>query len=374
MGMLLFGIGLITLGSVATDLRIRFQLDEVSAGTLFSILPIGVLTGSLIFGPLCDKYGYKNFLILSCLIMFGGFQGIAYSGSVGLLKACIFLFGFAGGAINGATNAVVSDISQVNKRANLSLLGVFFAIGALGMPFVLAMLESRVSPGNVVSGVGFLTLASAAFFSLIRFPPPKQVQGVPFKQGIVLLKDDILIMIAFFLFCQSSFEGIVNNWTTTYLIEELSVSQSRALFSLSLYVVGMAGMRLLIGSVFRTVKSANILMMSFIMLFMGCTLLNLGGSYLPAVTGLVLIGAGLAAGFPIMLGFVGSRYTDLSATAFSFVLAIALLGNMLVNYLMGAIAHHYGIGHLTTLMYFEIAAMVTLTYFIVQKINKTTTK
>ena len=56
-GMFLFGITLITLGSVATDLRSKFQLSGTDAGTLFSILPFGILTGSLVFGPVCDRYG-----------------------------------------------------------------------------------------------------------------------------------------------------------------------------------------------------------------------------------------------------------------------------------------------------------------------------
>ena len=72
-GILLFGIGLITLGSIATDLKTKFNLDDVSAGTLFSILPIGILTGSLIFGPVCDRYGYKIILIIACIGMFAGF-------------------------------------------------------------------------------------------------------------------------------------------------------------------------------------------------------------------------------------------------------------------------------------------------------------
>src|SRR5678816_4814026 len=59
-GMFLFGITLITLGSVATDLRSKFHLSGTDAGTLFSILPFGILTGSLIFGPVCDRYGYKT--------------------------------------------------------------------------------------------------------------------------------------------------------------------------------------------------------------------------------------------------------------------------------------------------------------------------
>lgn len=373
-GMLLFGIGLITLGSVATGLKAKFALNDLDTGSLFSILPVGILIGSLIFGPLCDKYGYKVFMIISCLLMFTGFQGIAHTESISLLKMFVFMFGLACGVINGAVNALVSDISLANKRSNLSLLGVFFAIGALGMPFVLGILEDMFSFSVIVSYVSFLTVFATVFFISIRFPPAKQLEGKPLFQGFKLIKDYTLILIALFLFCQSSFEGIINNWTTSYLIGQFSVSQSKALFALSLYVAGMAVMRLLIISIFKNVESPNILMMSFFLLFMGCTLLNVGQAFPLAITGLILIGAGLAAGFPVMLGFVGARYTQLSATAFSFVLVVALLGNMLVNYLMGMIAQTYGIKHLTTVAYFEIALMVILSFTIIKKLKYNTIK
>src|SRR5215471_5344102 len=90
-GMLLFGSGLITLGSMATDLKTKFDLDEVAAGTLFSILPFGILTGSLLFGPICDRYGYKLLLIISCLGMCAGFEGIAF---VSTLRCYKFAFLF----------------------------------------------------------------------------------------------------------------------------------------------------------------------------------------------------------------------------------------------------------------------------------------
>ena len=42
LGMLLFGIVLISLGSVIPDLKEKLGLDELSSGALFSILPFGV--------------------------------------------------------------------------------------------------------------------------------------------------------------------------------------------------------------------------------------------------------------------------------------------------------------------------------------------
>jgi len=368
-GMLFFGIGLITLGSVAPDLKVKLHLDAIASGTLFSILPLGILTGSLLFGPLVDKYGYKVLLAVSCVFMFIGFEGIAYSPSQGLLKICIFLIGLGGGAINGATNALVADISDKDKGANLSLLGVFFGIGALGMPLVLGILRNSLDFETIIATIGIMALASGIFFTLIKFPPPKQTQRFPITRGVALLKDNVLILIAFFLFFQSSFEGIINNWTTTYLIDKLSIQQSYALYGLSLFVAGMAIMRLLTGSLFRSVSTKKILTVSFLLILLGLTFLKTGGSLYLAVTGLVLLGAGLAGGFPIMLGIVGSRFSELSGTAFSFVLFVALLGNILINYGMGFIAQNFGIRHLTTVAFAETVILGVLCTIVLSKIN-----
>lgn len=369
LGMLLFGISLITLGSVASSLQQKFQLDPITSGTLFSILPVGILAGSLLFGPFSDRYGYKIILLLSCLFIFAGFQGIAYASSIGILKVCIFLFGFGGGAINGATNAVVSDISKKNKSANLSLLGVFFAIGALGMPIILGTLETSFSFESIVSSVGYLPLAISVLYLFTRFPDAKQAQGIPLSKGLKLLQDSRLIAIGFFLFCLSSFEAIINNWTTTYLLHELSIVSSKALYALSLYVVGMACMRLLLGSILRNINSANILTLSFLFLLVGCILLYAVSSYPIGVAGLICIGIGLAAGFPIMLGFVGNLYAEVSGTAFSLVLTIALIGNMLVNFLMGIVVEEYGVSYLTTVAFSLLSIMFLLSLIILKKIN-----
>jgi MFS transporter, FHS family, glucose/mannose:H+ symporter len=370
LGMLLFGIGLITLGSVAPDLREKFQLNEISSGTLFFILALGILTGSLLFGPVCDRFGYKLLLVLSCLFMFAGFEGIAWSPGLGLLKISIYIFGVSGGCLNGATNAVVADISTETKTANLSLLGVFFGIGALGTPFVLGSVKNIFSFSQVIAVVGLFTFTVGVFYAFIQFPPSKKAQGFPLFGNTNLFNDNVLILIAFFLFCQSSFEAIISNWTTSYLTSQLQVTASNALYALTLYVIGMTVMRLLTGSVFRFVSPVKMLLASLGILFLGILFLHFGKTFSLAITGLILIGAGLAGGFPIMLGFVGTRYVERSGTAFSFVLVIALIGNMLVNYMMGLIAHTFGIQYLTTVAFAEIGIMLLLSIFIFRRINR----
>jgi len=370
LGMLLFGIGLITLGSMATDLKIKFQLDEVAAGTLFSILPVGILAGSLLFGPVCDRYGYKSLLIVSCMGMFAGFEGIAFASSFDILKICIFIFGVSAGIINGATNAVVSDISSSAKGANLSLLGVFFGIGALGTPFVLAILKGRFTSYEIMSDMGILTIVIAVFYSSIKFPPSKKTLGFTPRKKNNLFKDSYLFFIAFFLFFQGSLEAIVNNWTTSYLTRHLSIEENSALYALSLYVAGMTVMRLLIGGVFRSVDAMKLMLLSITIILAGILLIHFGQSLYFSVTGLIVLGVGLAAGFPIMLGLAGTRYVAQSGTAFGFIFTVSLLGNMLVNYLMGWIAKNYGIHHYTTFAFVELAGMLLLCILIFRKQNK----
>ena len=63
LGMLLFGVVFLSLGSVVNLLQAKFNLDANSIGTLTALLPLGILGGSLVFGPIVDRYGYKLLLI-----------------------------------------------------------------------------------------------------------------------------------------------------------------------------------------------------------------------------------------------------------------------------------------------------------------------
>ncbi|MFZ2285677.1 MAG: MFS transporter [Bacteroidales bacterium] len=369
LGMLIFGIGFITLGAILPDLRLRHSLSAVDAGTLFSILPVGTIAGSLLFGPVCDRYGYRVLLSVSALLMFAGFEGLAFTHTGWILIAAVFLIGIGGGAINGATNAVVADISVTGRGADLSLLGVFFGIGALGMPLLLSVLKNSFDFEAIVAATGFLTLAAAILFFIVSFPPAKQAEGISMKQIGSMFKDIVLLLIAFFLFFQSAFEGLINNWTTTYLTERVAAPQSEALLGLSAYVAGMTIMRLLIGILFRKMPPKTLLFISFGITMAALVLLRMSNSIIPAAISLSLMGAGLAAGFPTMLGFVSNRYPHLSGTAFSFVLVIALTGNMLVNYSMGLVVENYGIKHLTTFTFIELIALVLLASVILNRLK-----
>jgi fucose permease len=342
LGLLAFGIVLTTLGAVLPSIIERFGIDKAQAGALFLVMTLGILAGSLVFGPMVDRYGYKGILLVAAILIFLGLQGIAFAPSLGILRAAIVLIGFGGGMINGSTNALVADISSEARGANLNLLGVFFGIGAVGVPFALATFAGQFSQAALTSFVGALVIVPVIAFALTQFPPPKQPQGFPIAAAGGLARDPLLLLMGMMLFLESGLEITVGGWTSTFVHEVLAVSAGKALVVLSLYWLGMMLARLALGTVLKEASHFAVLYVCIAIGLVGSALLLTANSVVAAAIGVFLIGVGFAAMFPMVLGFIGDRYADLSGTAFSLAIAMALIGGMLLPYVAGILGGRLG--------------------------------
>ncbi len=101
--------------------------------------------------------------------------------------------------INGGTNALSADITADRKGAKLSLLGVFFGIGALGMPCVhWYTFMPHYSYQTIISGIGFFVFLPMMFFILLKFPDAKLKQGFPLRKAFSLVKEPVLILMGFY--------------------------------------------------------------------------------------------------------------------------------------------------------------------------------
>lgn len=117
-GMAFFGVAFIVMGAVLPSLTATYSLDAVGSSSLVSLLPVGVLAGSLLFGVIVDRYGYKLLLVVSTLFTLSGIEGLSFFENLNILRICIFLIGLGGGMLNGSTNALASDISNDRERGS----------------------------------------------------------------------------------------------------------------------------------------------------------------------------------------------------------------------------------------------------------------
>lgn len=343
LGMLLFGVTLTTLGAVLPPLIVRYGLERADAGSLLALMSLGILAGSLVFGPVVDRYGYRLVLLAGAVGVALGLAAIAGAPSARVLAPAIVVFGFAGGLLNGATNALVSDITPEGRGSGLALLGVFFGLGAFGVPLLLGVLLEWLTYPAIVGGLAALVVLPLVDFALVAFPPPKQAQGFPLRRVGALVGDATLLLVGLLLFLQSGMEITLGGWSAQYVREVLGLSEERSILILSLFWVGMMAARLILTGVLRVRSPALVFPVFLVLAIAGAGLLLAVPSPVAAGLGLFLLGAGLSAGFPILLGYLGERYQDLTGTAFSAVFVMALVGGSALPFVTGVLGDRFGL-------------------------------
>jgi FHS family glucose/mannose:H+ symporter-like MFS transporter len=342
-GMLLFGMAMLSLGTVNSYLAARFALDQVGVGSLAALLPFGILAGSLVFGPIVDRFGYKVPLVISAVLLSGAMEMMVLSETFPPVQGAFFVIGFAGGILNGGTNALVADISGENRGARLSLLGVFFGLGALGMPLLTGLLLQSFSYDAILNGFVVAIALPVLFFLFIRFPVPKQTQGFPLGAGAQLVRNPALLLLSAILFFESGAEGLVNNWSPSFFAKVHGIPADQALFLLTVLAASLTVTRLVLGGVLRRVGSGPILAGAVASAVLGTGVLLIGTGSISGTVAMVLIGVGFSAAFPVILGQIGDLFPALSGTAFGIALVIALSGNTLINYVLGLLAEQWGL-------------------------------
>ena len=348
--MFTFGVSVICLGSILPEIIKKFGVDDIAAGVLASILPLGIMVGSLFCGPFADRNGYKGLFMLCCTLVMLGMEGLAFGDSWWMIQLAIFLIGAGGGALNSSASALVADISEGERGASLSILGIFYGLGALVLPSIIAALSAYFDAFAVIGGLGALVLLVIALIAMVTFPEAKQQGGFPMKEALQMIKNPVLLLLGMVMFFQSGLEGLVSNWTNGFLQDGLQIDGQQALMGLTLHMAALTLMRVALGYLLKKYKDETVLNWCYGFMLAGVFIFWLGDSFGLKLLALALLGAGFAGIFPIFLGMVGDKFAALSGTAFSIIFVIALIGNMIINYGMGVVSFQYGIQQMPVIL------------------------
>ncbi|HAQ18978.1 MAG TPA: MFS transporter [Prolixibacteraceae bacterium] len=371
LAMLLFGIACVAIGTINEYLTATFSVDKIFIGFLASLFAAGALIGSVSFGPIVDRFGYKVIMIVSLSFLLSAFEIIARTNQLIIIRAMIFLLGLGGGIINGAASALVADLFTEKKGAYLSFLGVFWGVGALSLPLVTSiLLKINMSYSAILSIIGSLAIIPMVLFIVLKCPEAKNSGGIPYRKYLKMMKNQTILLIGFFLFFQSGFETLTTTWTPKYFMEVYSSSTQNALISLTVMSISLTISRLILGIALKKTEAWKVLVAGLLMTFSGLILMKFGASYIVGLVGIGLLGFGAAASFPVMLGYVGSMFPDISGAAFSLVLVMALTGNMLLNALGGIVFETYQVASFSLYMMAIILIMFVILYFIILKLKK----
>ena len=358
--MAFFGVAMLSLGAIMPPL-VRAVPQAIGLPMYMSI---GIILGTVIFGPIMDRYGYKWLLVLSSLIMLAGLLILAYSTDMPLLIAGIFCVGLGGGVLNGETNALVSDIYDEEKRGRkMSILGACYCIGAMVWTLACVLIPDYQIPLIACAAV---MLASVVFFIALKFPKAKitsatKPSGSEYRS---MLTSGALLLVASVLFFQSAFEGTSGSYTTSFLTQIGGIAENDAVLSLTFFTVGMMAGRFALGALMKKGRDLVVLFVYMFIALLGVAMMGLGNhSTYICWAAMALIGFGVGATYPVMLARLGGVFRRMSGAAFSAAIFIALCGQFLGNFLMGKLFSNGGGGIFAYLLAGMILAILVIAPF-----------
>ncbi len=343
-GAFVFGIVMSSLGSILPALFAAIGFEKADAGRLFLVMNFAMLISSLVFGPICDRFGFRTLLVVSTFLVGGAFGWLSGAGSYGHILAALAVLGLGGGALNGGTNALINDISPDRRQSALNLLGIFFGCGALFTPFLIGALLETLGLRPILFCLVALSLPPFLLFLCARFPAPKHAGGFVTSELRALVRNPLLLFFGLLLLFESGNEFTMGGWVSTYLGERFHLGGGFAAYVLAAYWAAMMLGRLAVTRFGSKTSSAGLVLGSSVLALAACIGLILTGHWAAASVFVALTGLGFAAIFPTTLAQAGAAFSDYSGTAFSVIFVMALSGGMSAPWLVGRIAQAHGVG------------------------------
>ncbi len=362
-GMFVFGIVMALLGAVLPALAGRLHFEIADIGTLFLVMNGAMLATSLVVGLTIDRFGIKLPLTLAPLMVAAALVLVLRATASAALLPAVALLGIGGGALNGATNTLVADLHDDERRksAALNLLGVFFGFGALFLPFSIGALLARLSIAPLLAAAAVLCAAAGIFAATLQFPAPKQRNALPVADIPRFLRSPMVLALALLLFFESGVEFTLGGFISTYLTHDMALSSvSLASWILAGYWGSVMVSRAVLSRLALASDPYRTLLFCATGACVGSLLAAVAPSPVVSAFAILLCGWSLAGIYPTALGIAGSRFQSHSGTVFGILFAVALSGGMLFPWVAGQLGGAAGLRWVFGMIAAAFAAIVAL--------------
>ena len=207
----------------------------------------GFFVASIIGGFAADRIGKKPVLQTACVFLGIGALVWSFADSPATAFSGSFIMGLGGGILESMSSALLADLFPDKRKFYLNMSQVAYCVGAVGGP----ALMGKLMPAGVSWRVFFLGTTGMAvilfvLYAVSSIPRPQSAQ-IPSHQaggerGVV--RNLTVILPALLIFLYVTAETGTLTFMIPFLQEKLGAPENLAIYSLSLFWLGMVFGRL----------------------------------------------------------------------------------------------------------------------------------
>lgn len=327
--------------SLAREVEAGFGQDDVGLGFYYFVTAIVYAAGSALGGIATERVGRRLVYAVAVALLGVGLIAQGLAGDWGLFLVTGIVRSVGSGAIDGGGNGLVLDLYHDTRGGRLNLLHLFFSVGALGAPFVLAARGAiGLSWQAVTIGSGVVVLPLAVLLAVTdladgRAQPNRRHDGA--RSSLIALP---LVVLAIAIGCYVASEVGVSNWLVRFLAAAPAATATSAL---GLFWAGLAVGRLT-GSRIAD-RFDHVALGVAASLVAGIALV--GAVLVPSLEASIVLFAlvGFASGpiYPLIVAIAGERFPDRAAAVSGVIVAASVVGAVVYPPLMGVMSVTVGL-------------------------------
>jgi FHS family glucose/mannose:H+ symporter-like MFS transporter len=339
---LLTGFTHVILGAVLPELLRHYNRTYQDGGMLIFAEFFGFLCGVLCMPFITRRWGRRNVLTTSFLLLFAAEAAIAFLPPWSLTIGLALLAGFAFGVIEASIGTFILVAAKNNQAVAMSKLEVAFGVGALLMPFISSFLIVQGVWAYSFVLLGASALLMAGLWSRLTFGEidalliVKTTDGQSNKQ-LVYGKGSILVLSIFMLvfFLYVGLEVAIVNFLPSIFSEKMKSSSSLATLTVTAFWLAMVVGRIFTGVLAEKLSYYRFLWIACAGGLLALIMLAFNGSVMGGFVLVLLLGLFMAGMFAVGLIFANQFLPGMTERTTSLLIASGGLGGSVLPLLIG---------------------------------------
>jgi FHS family glucose/mannose:H+ symporter-like MFS transporter len=337
-GLFTFGVMTSFLGATLPELSTRLEFDLARGGALFSFLYLPQIPMVFLAGPLIDRFGKRLVLGGGLLTSAVALLGMAYAPIYPVLAALLVVLGLGGCSAMSASNTLIPDLYPQNPSSALNLGNIFFGLGAIFFPGLVALATARLGLVPTLWLMALLVAGVALVAFSETFPPASAAGGFDWREARRVALDPAVILLAWVLFFYSAIEITTAGFTRTFLEQEFSSPAQASKTILTAFWVALMVGRLAASQVVKRVRGSRLVLGASAGAVVGLLLLAVAPNVAMATVGILVCGLSYAPVFPTTAGTASTYFSKLFGTVFGTLMTLALLSGVVLPPAIGYVA------------------------------------